>query len=567
MPEQASPAPYTVTAALPYANGPIHIGHLAGVYLPADIYVRYLRSCGKRVLFISGSDEHGVPVTIQAQREGTTPQQVVDKYHALNAQALADFGISFDVFSRTSSALHHQVASAFFNTLHDQGCLTVQDTEQYYDPEHKQFLADRYIRGTCPRCGYAEAYGDQCESCGTTLSPEELLAPRSALSGAVLQRKKTRHWYLPLDQHEGWLREWILEGHPAWKTNVYGQCQSWLDQGLQPRAVTRDLAWGVPVPLPEASNKVLYVWFDAPIGYISATQEWAAARGEDWKPFWQGPTTQLVHFVGKDNIVFHCIIFPAMLRAHGGFILPTNVPANEFMNLAGQKISTSRNWAVWLHEYLAEFPGQQDVLRYVLCANAPENKDSDFSWQDFQARNNNELVAILGNFVHRTLVLVHKYFEDIVPACGPLTATDKQLVAHMQQLPTQMGRTIEQFKFKEALQQGIDLARVGNKYLADTEPWHLIKTDRPRVGTILYAALQLAANLFILLEPFLPLTSQRLRQLLAQDSSTPPGATQWAKAGGMALVQPGTALQKPALLFEKITDEVIAAQQAKLQQA
>lgn len=567
MPEQASPSTYTVTAALPYANGPIHIGHLAGVYLPADIYVRYLRSCGKRVLFISGSDEHGVPVTIQAQREGTTPQQVVDKYHALNAQALTDFGISFDVFSRTSSALHHQVASAFFNTLHDQGCLTVQDTEQYYDPEHKQFLADRYIRGTCPRCGYAEAYGDQCESCGTTLSPDELLAPRSALSGAALQRKKTRHWYLPLDQHAGWLREWIVAGHPTWKTNVYGQCQSWLDQGLQPRAVTRDLAWGVPVPLPEALNKVLYVWFDAPIGYISATQEWAAARGEDWKPFWQAPTTQLVHFVGKDNIVFHCIIFPAMLRAHGGFILPTNVPANEFMHLAGQKISTSRNWAVWLHEYLAEFPGQQDVLRYVLCANAPENKDSDFSWQDFQARNNNELVAVLGNFVHRTLVLVHKYFEGIVPACGPWTATDQQLVVHMQQLPTQMGRTIAQFKFKEALQQGMDLARVGNKYLADTEPWHLIKTDQPRVGTILYTALQLIANLAILLEPFLPFTSQRLRQLLAQDRSTPPGATQWAKAGDMALVQPGTALPKPALLFEKLPDEVIAAQEAKLQQA
>ena len=575
MPRQAPPATYTVTAALPYANGPIHIGHLAGVYLPADIYVRYLRSCGQYVLFISGSDEHGVPVTIRAQQEGTTPQQVVDKYHTLNQQAFAAFGISFDVFARTSSALHHQMASDFFKTLHDQGCLTVQATEQYYDPAHGQFLADRYIRGTCPRCGYAEAYGDQCEACGTTLSPEELLEPRSALSGAGLQHKKTRHWFLPLDQYEGWLKEWILEGHPEWKANVYGQCQSWLDQGLQPRAVTRDLAWGVPVPLPEAQDKVLYVWFDAPIGYISATQAWAAAQGKDWKPFWQGPDTQLVHFVGKDNIVFHCIIFPAMLRAHGGYILPTNVPAHEFLNLEGQKISTSRNWAVWLHEYLADFPGQQDVLRYVLCSNAPENKDSDFSWQDFQARNNNELVAVLGNFVHRTLVLVHKYFAGIVPECDPLTATEEALVVYMQQLPAPMGQAIEQFKFKEALQQGMDLARAGNKYLADTEPWHLIKTDQARVGTILYTALQVTANLAILLAPFLPCTSQQLRQLLGlpgcpelptQDPDRPSSTWQWAQAGSMQLVQPGTTLQAPALLFEKIMDDKIAAQQAKLHQ-
>ena len=567
MPEQSATTTYTVTAALPYANGPIHIGHLAGVYIPADTYVRYLRSCGQRALFICGSDEHGVPVTIRAQQEGITPQQVVDKYHALNQQAFATFGIDFDIFSRTSSALHHQTARDFFTTLYDQGCLTAQETEQYYDPIHKQFLADRYIRGTCPRCGHTEAYGDQCEACGTTLSPEELLAPRSALSGAVLQRKKTRHWYLPLDQHAAWLREWIETKRTAWKANVYGQCQSWLDQGLRPRAITRDLAWGVPVPLPEALDKVLYVWFDAPIGYITATQEWATAQGEDWKPFWQGPNTQLVNFVGKDNIVFHCIIFPAMLRAHGSYMLPTNVPANEFMNLEGQKLSTSRNWAVWLHEYLADFPGQQDVLRYVLCANAPENKDSDFSWQDFQARNNNELVAILGNFVNRVLVLVHKYFAGVVPVCGPLVASEKELAAYVQQLPGQMGRAIEQFRFREALQLGMDLARAGNKYLADAAPWHLIKTDQARVGTILYTALQLTANLAILLEPFLPFTSQRLWQLLGQDNGTAAGATSWAKAGSMALVQPGTVLQQPVLLFEKLTDEVIAAQKAKLGQA
>jgi len=558
------PSTYTVTAALPYANGPIHIGHLAGVYIPADIYVRYLRSCGRRVLFISGSDEHGVPVTIRAQQEGTTPQQVVDKYHALNQQAFADFGISFDIFSRTSSALHHQTATAFFKTLYDQGSLEAKETEQYYDPVHKQFLADRYIRGTCPHCAYQEAYGDQCESCGAILSPEELLHPRSALSGATLQLKKTRHWYLPLDQHEAWLKRWILEGHKEWKANVYGQCKSWLDQGLKPRAVTRDLAWGIPVPLPNAQDKVLYVWFDAPIGYISATQEWAATHGQDWQSFWQASDTQLVHFVGKDNIVFHCIIFPAMLQAHGGFMLPANVPANEFMNLEGKKISTSRNWAVWLHEYLADFPDQQDVLRYVLCINAPENKDSDFSWQDFQVKTNNELVAVLGNFVNRTLVLVHKYFGGIVPERSVMTVTEHTLITYLQQLPHQIGQAIEQFKFKEGLQLCMDLARTGNKYLADTEPWHLIKTDKEHVGTVLHMALQLTANLAILLEPFLPFMSQKLGKMLGIVHSE---AAQWAQAGSLTLLRPGTVLQTPTLLFEKITDEEILAQQQKLHAA
>jgi methionyl-tRNA synthetase len=557
----SNPTTYTVTAALPYANGPIHIGHLAGVYIPADIYVRYLRSCGRRVLFISGSDEHGVPVTIRAQQEGITPQQVVDKYHALNKKAFADFGISFDVFSRTSSALHHQTATDFFKTLYDQGSLEVKESDQYYDPVHKQFLADRYIRGTCPHCAYQEAYGDQCESCGTTLSPEELLQPRSALSGATLQLQKTQHWYLPLDQHEAWLKRWILEEHREWKANVYGQCKSWLDQGLQPRAVTRDLTWGIPVPLPNAKEKVLYVWFDAPIGYISATQAWAAAQGQDWKPFWQAPHTRLIHFVGKDNIVFHCIIFPAMLQAHRGFILPTNVPANEFLNLEGKKISTSQNWAVWLHEYLTDFPKQQDVLRYVLCINAPENKDSDFSWQDFQAKNNHELVAVLGNFVNRTLVLVHKYFGGIVPTCGTMTVAEHTLSTYLQQLPQQIGQAIEQFRFKEGLQLCMNLARAGNKYLADTEPWHLIETDKNRVGTVLNTALQLTANLAVLLAPFLPFTSLSLEKMLGTPLQEP---VKWSQAGSLMLVQPGTVLHTPTLLFEKITDELIATQQKKL---
>jgi methionyl-tRNA synthetase len=556
-----NPTTYTITAALPYANGPIHIGHLAGVYIPADIYARYLRNCGKRVLFISGSDEHGVPVTIRAQQEGITPQQVVDKYHAMNQQAFEDFGISFDVFSRTSSTLHYQVATDFFETLYGQGSLEVKDTEQYYDPVQKQFLADRYIRGICPRCAYQDAYGDQCESCGTTLSPEELLQPRSTLSGATLQLRKTRHWYLPLDRHEAWLKQWILEEHREWKTNVYGQCKSWLEQGLQPRAVTRDLAWGIHVPLAEARDKVLYVWFEAPIAYISATQAWAATHGQDWKPFWQSPDAQLIHFVGKDNIVFHCIIFPVILKTYGSFILPTNVPANEFLNLEGKKISTSRNWAVWLHEYLADFTDQQDVLRYVLCINAPENKDSDFSWQDFQAKNNNELVAILGNFVNRTFVLVHKYFGGTVPERSTVTATEHVLANYLQQLPHQVGQAIEQFKFKEGLQLCMNLARAGNKYLAETEPWHLIKSDKERVGTILNVAVQLTANLSILLEPFLPFTSHQLKKMLGM---IPSEGTPWTQAGNLGLVQSGAALGAPTLLFEKITDERITAQQQKL---
>jgi methionyl-tRNA synthetase len=561
MPTPSNPTTYTVTAALPYANGPIHIGHLAGVYIPADIYVRYLRSCDRRVLFISGSDEHGVPVTIRAQQEGTTPQQVVDKYHALNKKAFEDFGISFDCFSRTSSALHHKIASDFFKTLCDNGRLEIKETDQYYDPVHNQFLADRYIRGTCPICAYQDAYGDQCESCGTTLSPEELLKPRSYLSGATLQLKKTHHWYLPLEQHEDWLKRWILEEHSEWKDNVYGQCKSWLTQGLQPRAVTRDLAWGIPVPLPNAQNKVLYVWFDAPIGYISASQAWAAEQGKDWVPFWKDPDTRLIHFVGKDNIVFHCIIFPAMMQAHGGFILPTNVPANEFLNLEGKKISTSQNWAVWLHEYLTDFPDQQDVLRYALCSNAPENKDSDFSWKDLQAKNNNELVAILGNFVHRTLVLVHKYFGGIVPERSTMTDAEYALDSFLQQLPQQIGNAIEQFRFKQALQLCMNLARAGNKYLADTEPWHLIATEPTRVRTILNTALQLTANLVVFLAPFLPFTSRSLERLL----QTPLQETvKWPQAGHLALILPGTALKTPTLLFEKITDEQIEIQKQKL---
>ena len=564
MPTDTKPTTYTVTAALPYANGPIHIGHLAGVYLPADIYVRYLRSCAERVLFVSGSDEHGVPITIRAQQEGISPQQVVDKYHTLNRQVFADFGISFDIFSRTSTALHHKVASEFFRTLADQGNFQVQESEQYYDPECQQFLADRYIRGACPQCNYAEAYGDQCEACGTTLSPEELLQPRSVLSGAPLQRKRTKHWYLPLDQYEAWLRKWLLEENTTWKTNVYGQCKAWLDQGLKPRAVTRDLDWGVPVPLPEGKDKVLYVWFDAPIGYISATQAWANMHGQDWKDFWQDPDTKLVHFVGKDNIVFHCIIFPAMLKAHGEYILPSNVPANEFMNLEGRKISTSQNWAVWLHQYLADFPGQQDVLRYALCAQAPETKDSDFSWKDLQARNNNELVAVLGNFVNRTIVLIHKYFQGAVPPCGPLTAAEQELIQYIQQQPRSVGQAIAQYKFKEALQLCMDLARTGNKYLADTEPWHLIKEHPERTATVLFMALQLTANLAILLAPFLPFTCHKLVQLLYSTAATQSAVPQWHQAGSVELIPTGAQLQAPVLLFQKIADEAIATQMHKL---
>jgi methionyl-tRNA synthetase len=561
MPSPTSPTTYTITAALPYANGPIHIGHLAGVYIPADIYARYLRGCGKRVLFVSGSDEHGVPVTIRAQQEGATPQEIVDRYHQSNQESLKALGISFDVFGRTSSKLHHQLAADFFKTLHQRGELETKTSVQYYDPVHEKFLADRYVQGTCPHCGYQEAYGDQCESCGNTLSPEELLQPRSSLSGATLELKETQHWYLPLNRHEDWLRQWILEEHQAWRMHVYGQCKSWLEQGLQPRAITRDLDWGISVPLPGMTNKVLYVWFEAPIGYISATQAWARAQGKDWKTFWQDANTRLVHFVGKDNIVFHCILFPAMLKAHGGFILPTHVPANAFLNLEGRKISTSRNWAVWLHDYLRDFPGQQDTLRYVLCSNAPENRDSDFRWDDLKAKHNNELVAILGNFVHRTLVLTHKYFGGVVPEHGAINTVEEELYAYLQHLPFQVGKAIEQFKFKEGLQLCMDAARAGNKYLADTEPWHLIKTNQQRTGTVLNTALQVVANLAATLHPFLPFTSEKILVMLNMPS---PLLNSWGKIDTPVCILTGHKIETPTPLFEKMTNTQIEEQKFRL---
>jgi len=547
----STPSRYTITAALPYANGPIHIGHLAGVYIPADIYARYLRSCQKDILFISGSDEHGVPITIRARQEGITCQEIVDKYHHLNKINLADMGISFDIFSRTSSSVHHQTASAFFTTLHHNQSLITKDTAQYYDESSQQFLADRYIHGTCPQCGYTDAYGDQCEKCGNTLSPEELINPRSALSGKTPILKLTKHWFLALDRYETWLKTWILETHTDWKAHVYGQCKSWLEEGLQPRAITRDLAWGIPVPLEEAEEKVLYVWFDAPIGYISATKEWATAHNRSWQPYWQDPDTQLVHFIGKDNIVFHCLIFPVMLQAHGGFILPKQVPANEFMNLEGKKISTSRNHAVWLPDYLAKFLDQQDVLRYVLCANAPENKDSDFTWQDFQAKNNNELVAIVGNFVHRSLVLIHKYYEGCVPTCMQINETDAHMMRYMEDVPQNIGHSIENFKFKEGLQLWMNLARQGNKYLTETEPWHLITTNPESVQTILYISTQIMAQLAILGEPFLPFTSQKLATILRLDNRL------WHNATTREIILPGTVLKKSQMLFQKIETDML----------
>lgn len=556
-----NPARYTLTAALPYANGPVHIGHLAGVYVPADIYARYLRSKQKEVLFVCGSDEHGVPITIRARKEGVTPQQIVDKYHALIKKSFTEFGISFDIYARTSSPVHAQTAADFFTVLYDKGEFVEKETAQYFDEQEQQFLADRYITGTCPVCGHPGAYGDQCEACGSSLSPTELKDPKSALSGNVPVLKKTKHWYLPLDKYEPWLREWIVEGHKDdWKTNVYGQCKSWIDQGLQPRAVTRDLDWGVPVPLPGAKGKVLYVWFDAPIGYISATREWAQAQGKDWQVYWQDEDTRLLHFIGKDNIVFHCIIFPSMLKHHGKFILPDNVPANEFLNLEGDKISTSKNWAVWLHEYLEEFPGKQDVLRYTLCANAPETKDNDFTWKDFQARNNNELVAILGNFVNRAIVLTHKYFAGKVPGLANLQAIDRQLIEELQAAPDYIAASMDKFRFREALARYIELARAGNKYLADTEPWKLIKENKERVGTILNLALQVVANLAVLGEPFLPGTSARTFAMLNLQKLS------WPAAGSHTLLASGHELNQAELLFEKIDDKVVEAQIAKLQQ-
>ena len=550
---------YTVTAALPYTNGPIHIGHLAGVYVPADIYVRYLRSKGRDVVFVSGSDEHGIPITIKAREDGVTPQQIVDKYHALIKKSFSDFGISFDIYSRTSNKVHHDTASEFFTILNNKGVFEVKTKNQYYDGKAGQFLADRYIIGRCPNCGYNEAYGDQCESCGTSLSPSELINPRSALSGEKPLLKKTKHWYLPLNRYESWLKEWIIDGHKKdWKINVYGQCKSWIDQGLKPRAVTRDLDWGVPVPVDEGQGKVLYVWFDAPIGYISATKEWAAQTGNDWEKYWKNPGTKLVHFIGKDNIVFHCIIFPSMLKAHEEYILPANVPANEFLNLENKKISTSKNWAVWLHQYLEDFPGKQDVMRYVLCANAPETKDNDFTWKDFQAKNNNELVAILGNFINRAVVLVHKFFNGVIPERGELTEIDNKLIQRISEYPDMLSRNIENYKFRDALSTFMDISRLGNKYLADTEPWNLIKEDRERVGTILNLSLQVAANLAIMGEPFLPFTVEKINNILRLDKN------QWNSAGSIDLIDTGHQINVPKLLFEKIENKAIEFQINKL---
>jgi methionyl-tRNA synthetase len=546
---------YLITAALPYANGPVHIGHLAGVYIPADIYVRYLRLKGEDVLFICGSDEHGVPITIKARQEKVNPQDIVDKYHAIIKKSFEDFGISFSIYSRTTSKVHYQTASDFFKKLYDKGEFIEKTTSQYYDEEVSQFLADRYIIGTCPHCGNDAAYGDQCEKCGTSLSATDLINPRSTLSGSKPVMKDTLHWFLPLDKHENDLRKWILENNKDWKPNVYGQCKSWLDTGLQPRAVSRDLDWGIPVPVEGAKGKVLYVWFDAPIGYISATRELTP----DWEKYWKRSDTRLIHFIGKDNIVFHCIIFPVMLITHREYILPDNVPANEFLNLEGDKISTSRNWAVWLHEYLEEFPGKQDVLRYVLCATMPETKDNDFTWKDFQSRNNNELVAILGNFVNRTLVLTQKYFEGFVPGCGTLTDFDRQTLGEIAKLKQAVEDNLENFRFREALKAGMDMARLGNKYLADTEPWIKIKTDTEKVKTILHISLQITANLVIILEPFLPSTTAKLADYLNLAPLT------WKDAGNTSLLKPGQQLKEPGLLFEKIEDEIIEKQLLKLQ--
>ncbi len=549
---------YTVTAALPYANGPIHIGHLAGVYIPADIYVRYLRMKGKEVIFVCGSDEHGIPITIRARNENTTPQEVVNKFHPLIKKSFADFGVSFDIYHRTSSELHHQTASDFFKNLYDKKVFIEKSSEQYYDEKAGQFLADRYITGTCPRCGYQNAYGDQCESCGSTLSPSDLINPRSMLSGEKPVLKETRHWYLPLDKFEPWLKKWILEDHKEWKTNVYGQCKSWLDTGLNPRAVTRDLDWGVPVPVEGASGKVLYVWFDAPIGYISATRQWALDHKKDWELFWKSEDTRLIHFIGKDNIVFHCLIFPSMLNAHSEYILPDNVPANEFLNLENDKISTSRNWAVWLHEYLEEFPGKQDVLRYVLCSNMPETKDNDFTWKDFQAKNNNELVAILGNFINRALVLTQKHFDNKVPDQGKLEDIDQNTLKRISELPGKIAEAIENFRFREALAIYMEIARVGNKYLADTEPWKAIKENKQRVGTILNIALQVAAKLGIYGEPFLPFTAGKIRATLNIADFD------WVAGNENMILKSGDVLKPSQLLFDKIEDEQVEKQVLKL---
>ena len=545
----------TVTSALPYANGPVHIGHLAGVYIPADIYVRYLRLKGEEVLFIGGSDEHGVPITLKAKREGVAPQDIVDRYHGIIKKAFEDFGITFDIYSRTSSKTHHEMASGIFKTIYEKGGFVEQTSEQYYDEEAKQFLADRYITGTCPHCKNEHAYGDQCESCGTSLSPLDLINPKSTISGSAPVLKETKHWYLPLNKHENWLRKWILEDHKEWKPNVYGQCKSWLDMGLQPRAVSRDLDWGIPVPVEGAEGKVLYVWFDAPIGYISNTKE---LLPDTWETWWKDPETRLLHFIGKDNIVFHCIVFPAMLKAEGSYILPDNVPANEFLNLEGDKISTSRNWAVWLHEYLEDFPGKQDILRYVLTANAPETKDNDFTWKDFQARNNNELVAVFGNFVNRTLVLTQKYFDGKVPARRELTDYDKKTLKEFEDVKLQVEKLLDIFRFRDAQKEAMNLARIGNKYLADTEPWKIAKTDMARVATIMNISLQITANLAIAFEPFLPFSAAKLRDFINKAEFN------WTDLGSIDLLPAGHQTNTPELLFEKIEDDVIEAQVQKL---
>ena len=548
---------YCITTALPYANGPVHIGHLAGVYVPADIYARYLRLMKEDVLLIGGSDEHGVPITIKARKEGVSPQDVVDRYHKIIKQSFQEFGISFDIYSRTTSPIHNRTASDFFKDLYDKGKFVERTSKQYYDAEAETFLADRYITGTCPHCGNEKAYGDQCEACGTSLSATDLINPKSTLSGSEPQLKETKHWYLPLNDYEGFMREWILEGHKEWKTNVYGQCKSWIEQGLQERAVTRDLDWGVKVPLPDSEGKVLYVWFDAPIGYISNTKE---LKPEDWEKWWKNSDTKLVHFIGKDNIVFHCIIFPAMLKAAGDYILPENVPANEFLNLEGDKISTSRNWAVWLHEYLKDFPGKQDVLKYVLCANAPETKDNDFTWKDFQTRNNSELVAIFGNFVNRTMVLTHKYFGGKVPAKGELSDYDKQTIEEIRLFPERIGRSIEQYRFREALNELMNLARTGNKYLTENEPWKTIKTDEARTATVLNISLQICAELAVLASPFMPMTAEKLAKMLNMQPVA------WFEAGSTELLPENAEINAPELLFEQIDDKAIALQIEKLQQ-
>ena len=548
---------YLVTSALPYANGPLHIGHLAGVYVPSDIYTRYLRLRGADVISVCGSDEHGVPITLKARNEGVTPKEIVDRYHELNKKAFEDFGIAFDIYSRTSNKVHYETASQFFLTLYNKGEFTEKTSEQYYDEEAGCFLADRYIMGTCPHCGNENAYGDQCEKCGTSLSPNDLINPHSTISGSKPVLRETMHWYLPLDKYEGWLKKWILEDHREWKTNVYGQCKSWIDQGLQPRAVSRDLDWGIPVPVDGAEGKVLYVWFDAPIGYISATRELTP----EWEKYWKDPETKMVHFIGKDNIVFHCIIFPAMLKAEGSFILPENVPANEFLNLENDKISTSRNWAVWLHEYLEDFPGKQDVLRYTLCSNAPETKDNDFTWKDFQARNNNELVAILGNFVNRALVLTTNYYDGHVPERGKTDENDDSVLAEMAGIKSNVENSLEVFRFREGLREAMNLARLGNKYLADAEPWKVVKTDPERVKTIMNIALQITANLTVVLEPFLPFSMRKLRGWLNIETFV------WEKAGRDNLLPAGHLISKPELLFEKIDDNEIERQIGKLQSA